>query len=337
MLKQWLYTVAVVVACLGVLGCQEDPKTAKIGVSFGVGEATRWRKEAAYMQERARELGLEMEVRLNTTDKPKTQTEDCLEMIANGIDVLILIPRNVRDTEQVLTYARQKNVKVISYARSVMGNEVDLYIGYDCYKIGQTMGQHLTEKVYKGDYIILKGDEGDFNTPLLYYGAMKYLKPLIDNGDIRVLVNEYVPKWSTTTAYEIVKKAVAANGNHVDAILAPNDALAGASAKALADLNITKPVIITGMDAELKALQRILAGTQDATSHLDLRTLARTAVDEALNLALRKQVSTNSTLDNDSTSKINAFLINGKLITRENLDKQIIETGVFTREQVYGE
>ena len=95
--------------CLGSLllvatllsGCSTKEDAVKIGVSFGVGSASRWPLEQGYMEERAKELGDEIEVRLNTTDTPKTQQEDCFEMIDSGIDVLILTPRDVNKTEEI--------------------------------------------------------------------------------------------------------------------------------------------------------------------------------------------------------------------------------------------
>lgn len=44
------------------------------------------------MVERAKELGMDVDARLNKTDTPKTQTEDCIDMIDNGISTLILRP-----------------------------------------------------------------------------------------------------------------------------------------------------------------------------------------------------------------------------------------------------
>ncbi|WP_308774991.1 substrate-binding domain-containing protein [uncultured Bilophila sp.] len=337
MMKNWLSCMCVLLLAFSLIGCKDESRKVKIGVSLGVGPAARWRAEKDFMEERAKEIGADIEVRLNLGDKPKTQAEDCFEMLSDGIDVLIITPRNVRNVDEILTYAKQRNVKVISYARAVMGGSVELFIGYDCYKIGQSMGQHLTEKVYRGDIIILKGDADDFNTPLLYYGAMKYIKPLVESGDLKVVLDTHVPKWSPAEAKKRVKEAVAANGNHIDAILASNDLLAGAGAEALKELGVGNHVVITGMDAELAAVKRILAGTQDATVYMDLKELAYAAVDEAYSLATKNKVNVNSELVNDRTNKINAFLINGKVVTRENIDKVLIEPGHFTKEEVYPE
>lgn len=338
MLNRLLSCLAVTALVLGLAACNESEKSkkdVKIGVSFGVGEARRWPQELVYMEARAKELGVVLEARLNKTDKPRTQLEDCLDLISSGIDVLILTPRDVRKTSEISTYARQHNVKVLSYARAVMDGNVDLFVGFDCYKIGQSLGQHLTEKVYRGNYILLSGDKGDFNTSLLYLGAMKYIKPLIDSGDIKVLLDDYVDGWSAANAKRMVLQVLEEHGDSVDAILAPNDAIAGACVEALKEKGITKKVIITGLDSEKSAVQRLVDGTQDVTVFMDLKNMAELTVDQAYNMATKKAVATNASVGNDQNAKTDAYLINGKVVTRENLDKVLIETGVYTREEIY--
>lgn len=338
MWQQILRCTAMLTFLLVLTGCSEQREAPKLGISFGVGEAARWPKELKHMTARAESLGMQVEARLNKTDKPKTQAQDCFEMIDSGISVLIIVARDAHRVEEILNYAARRNVSVIAYARAIMNDNVNLFVGYDSYRIGYTLGQHLTEKVYQGDFIILKGDANDFNTPLLYYGAMKSIQPLIDNGNIRVILDDYVKNWSFKAAQEMVKKAVADNNNKVDAIFAPNDLLAEASAIALEELGVTTKVLISGMDAELPALKRIVAGTQEVSMFMDIQEMAHTAVDEAYNMATKKKVHINSQLDNSNSTgrgKIDAFLINGRLITKENIDTSMIEAGHVAKEALY--
>lgn len=338
MKKRTLWYVGILAILLVVFlfpACTRKKDIPTIGVSFGVGSAVRWENEKVYMEERAKELGVNIEVRLNKTDEPKTQEEDCLEMIDSGIDVLILTPRDVTKVGSILEYARQKKVPVISYARVVLGDKVDLFVGYDSNRIGQSMGQYATEMVYKGDYILLSGDENDNNAALLYDGATRYVDAIRD--DINILLDTPVAGWSPETAKALVKEAIAKNNNQVDVILAPNDKIAGACAEALEELGITDEVIITGMDAELDAARRIVRGTQSSTFYMDLKQLSYTAVEEAVHFAKGEKVTINTTFDNQSGSTIDSNLITGQLVTKENLDRILIESGYFTKEEVYGD
>lgn len=334
-LKKGMAMILIFCLCTGFLsGCAAEDKDVKIGVSFGVGKAQRWVNEKKYMEDKAAELGIELEARLNITDEPKTQQEDCFEMIDGGIDVLILIPRDINNTKEIIDYARKNNVKVISYARIVWEQPIDLFVGYDSIRIGQKMGQFLSESVFEGDYIILRGDAGDFNASLLYDGAMRYINDL--KPSINILVDEEVPGWSPDEAKKIVMKAVKENQNKVDAILAPNDKLAGACAEALEELGVETPVVITGMDTEPEALQRIINGKQSCTIYMDLKILSETAVLEAYHMAMGEKVTVNADFDNGMESPIPANLITGQVITKENLDRILIDSGVMTREEIYG-
>lgn len=334
MFKRFL-TLVLVPALLitGFSACGLN-KTAKIGVSFGAGPAVRWDHEKEYMEAHAKEIGADIEIRLNRTDEPKTQTEDCIEMIDSGIDVLILMPRKVDQMSEILAYAKKKNVPVISYARAILGEKVDLYVGYDSNRIGQKMGQYLSELVYEGDYILLEGDPGDNNALMLYEGAMRYIDPIKDS--IHIILEEAVVGWSADEAKRLVTEAITNNGNHVDAILAPNDTIAGACAEVVAELGLKNHVVITGMDADLAAAQRIVAGTQDMTVYMDLKELANIAVDEAYHMATGQTVNVNAAFDNKSGSTIDANLITGQMVTKENLDRLLIDSGYFTKEEVYG-
>lgn len=334
MKKIFAVLLASLLILAGLPGCAGGSEKVKIGVSMGAGPAIRWDSEKVYMEERAEELSIDIEVRLNRNEEEKTQYQDCVELIDSGIDTLILMPRVVTEVGEIMAYAKEKGVPVISYARVILGEPVDLYVGYDSEAMGQKMGQYLAELVYEGDYILFKGDEKDSNAGLLYDGAMRYIDPI--RGDINVLLDTAVEGWDPALAKEMVKEAVAANGNHVDAILAPNDKIAGACVEALEELGVTEAVAITGMDAEADALKRVVNGKQGMTIYMDLRELACTAVDEAVHMAKGEKVNTNAEYDNNSGSAIDANLIVGKLVVKENIDRVLIDGGYFTKEEIYG-
>jgi len=53
---------------------------------------------------------------------------------------------------------------------------------------------------------VVRGSRLDANSKVVRDGQMKVLQPLIDRGDIRVLADIWVPEWSPTEAYLMVKK-----------------------------------------------------------------------------------------------------------------------------------
>lgn len=345
-MKKLVFVCIAVFALSAFMSGCGSTQSPKIGVSLGVGSSARWAQEKVYMEEHAKELGAEIEVHLSQVFEGKSQMEDCISLINSGIDVLIMRPKDTEGIEEVIELAKEKDVKIINYASLVDQQPIDLFVGYDCNQIGQVLGKYLSEMAPTGDYILLSGPPEDkYVSSFLYDGSMKYIDPI--RTDINVILDTSVPGWKPDEAKILVRNAILQNGNHVDAILAPNDGIAGACAEVIAELGITEPVIITGMDAQLEAIQRIVAGTQSCTVYMDGRALANTAVDEAYKMALGEKITVNSEIDNGGSNPVPANLINksgsvpanlisGQLVIRQNLDKILIDSKNFTKEEVYG-
>ena len=114
---------------------------------------------------------------------------------------------------------------------------------------------------------------------------MEYIKPLVNKRDIKIVTEQAVKNWDPKNAFKIVKDSLIANKNKIDAILAPNDATAGAAIQALEEQGLAGKVPVTGQDAELDAAQRIVQGTQSMTVLKDTRELGKAAIDAAIKLA----------------------------------------------------
>lgn len=63
MLKKIVCIMGAVAIFILAVGCSSEPQKPKLGVSFGVGGATRWVKEKQFMEDRAKELGADITVR----------------------------------------------------------------------------------------------------------------------------------------------------------------------------------------------------------------------------------------------------------------------------------
>lgn len=337
MLKKLLKYLCIPLLIIIISGCgtQKENKPTKIAASFGVGSASRWSKEKIYMQERSKELGLDMIVMLNTTGDADKQIIECKQLIDSGISVLILMPKNTVKLQEVLDYAQQKNVKVICYARPMPSKKVSLFVGSDNKQIGRAIGLYAIELTREGNFIILRGDKFDNNAAEIYAGVMSQVQPVIDSGSIKIILDDFVPSWSPVKAKQMVKEALIKNNNQISAIIAPNDKIAAASVEALKELGIKNKVVITGMDAELAAVKRIVSGEQSMTIHLDIKESAYTAVDAASELGRKNILTKNADLSLADGLIMPAYLISGKVVDKQNIDRQLINTGTYSKEQIY--
>ena len=150
----------------------------------------------------------------------------------------------------------------------------------------------------KGNYFLLGGAPTDNNAKMLREGQMKVLKPAIDKGDIKVVGQQWVPEWSAATALRIVEDALTANNNKIDAIVASNDGTAGGAIQALAAQKLAGKVPVSGQDADLAAVKRVIAGTQTMTVYKPLKLIA----GEAAKLSVRSGEGREAGLQRASTT-----------------------------------
>ena len=180
----------------------------------------------------------------------------------------------------------------------------------------------------------MSGDPEDDNSKYIRDGAMEYIQPLVYRRDIKIVADEPVKNWDPKNALKIVEDSLALNKNKIDAIVAPNDATAGAAIQALETQGLAGKVPVTGMDGDLAAIQRIVQGTQSMTVLKDTRDLTKTAIDAAIKLAKEDGIDTNGTVYNGKID-VPAILLTPTVIDKNNVDSAIIGSGYLKKEDVY--
>jgi D-xylose transport system substrate-binding protein len=324
-------------ATLGALVLAAVPARAagvKVGLSLPTQREERWVKDGETMKAAAKAAGIDLRVQVTDNDAAK-QVAQCENLISQGIKVLILAPHDASSASVIIDKATKAGIKVISYDRLVTDSTADyVYLSFDNVKVGELQGEFITKAVPKGTYIVLAGSPTDNNAKLFRQGAMKYIKPLADKGDIKIVMDQFVKDWQPSEAQKLCEQALTANKNKIDAVLAPNDGTAGGCIQALAAQGLAGKVPITGQDAELSGAIRIVRGTQSITIFKDTRQLGKKAVEMAAELAAGKPVATNAAVNNGKKD-VPSVLLTPFVVDKANLDKLLIESGYLKREAVY--
>lgn len=229
--------------------------------------------------------------------------------------------------------ANKKGVKVVAYEALIQNASLEIFVAFSHLKAGEIQGRFLITKVPKGNYMIMYADL-PYDTSLKD-GAMEYIQPLVIIGNIKIVAESAIKNWDPNIAFKAVEDALTSNNNKIDAILAPNDSIAGAAIEVLKMHDLAGKVAITGQDAELSAIKRIIQGTQSMTIFKDTRESARKTIDVAVQLSNEEIVLTDSALFNGKMY-VPSILITPLLIEKENIDDVLIKSGYFTREDVYG-
>ena len=204
---------------------------------------------------------------------------------------------------------------------------------YNNEKVGELQGEYITRKVPKGNYVVLSGAPTDNNSAQFKAGAMKFITPLAQRGDIKIVMEQSVKDWLPSEAMKLVENALTANNNRIDAILAPNDGTAGGAISALAEQKLDGKVPVTGQDSEVSAARRIMEGKQSMTIFKDAHMLVAETILAARKLTSGKDPGINASTFNGKYNVPSRLLV-PVVVDRNNLVKVLIDSGYLKRKDV---
>jgi D-xylose transport system substrate-binding protein len=327
---------AAALACAMLLSsgvAHADAAHPKIGFSIDDLRLERWARDRDYFNAAADKLGAKVYVQ-SADGSEQRQIAQIENLISRGVDVLVIVPYNATVLNNAIREAKKAKIKVVSYDRLILNADVDAYISFDNKAVGELQAQSLVALKPKGNYYLLGGAPTDNNAKILREGQLKVLQPLADKGDIKIVGKQWVKDWSASEAMSIVENALTANGNKIDAIVASNDATAGGAIQALAAQKLAGKVPVSGQDADLAAVRRVIAGTQAMTVYKPLREIATNAANLAVQLVRNQKPAYNAQLDN-GFKKVDTLLLKPVLLNKSNVDL-LVKDGFYSQAQLAG-
>ena len=310
-----------------------DAKNPKIGFSIDDLRLERWTRDRDYFTQAAEKLGAKVFVQSADASEQR-QIAQIENLISRGVDVLVIVPYNATVLNNAVREAKKAKIKVVSYDRLILNADVDAYISFDNKAVGELQAQSIVALKPKGNYYLLGGAPTDNNAKMLREGQLKVLKPLVDKGDIKVVGQQWVKDWSASEAMSIVENALTANSNKIDAVVASNDATAGGAIQALASQKLAGKVPVSGQDADLAAVRRVIAGTQAMTVYKPLKQIATSAAQLSVQLVRNEKPAFNAQLNN-GFKQVNTVLLKPILLNKQNVD-MLVKDGFYTQSQLAG-
>jgi D-xylose transport system substrate-binding protein len=267
----------------------------------------------------------------NANQDSSAQQNQADAAITNGANVMVLDPVDGAAAAAIATKAKAAKVPVISYDRLILNAPVDYYISFDNAGVGKLQGTALLTALNgksNAQVVEINGDPTDNNATLFKQGAHSVL------DSTTKIVKEYdTPMWSPDNAQKEMTQALTALSNKVDGVLAANDGTAGGAIAAMkaAGLNPLPP--ITGQDAELAAVQRVVAGTQTMTVYKAIVPEAEKAAELACDMATGTSVPssmTNGKTTNNKAADIPSILLTPVAVNKTNVKDTIIADKFWT-------
>lgn len=312
----------------------KENKRLKIGFAMDTLKEERWQKDRLLFQEAVESHGLEVEITV-ANGNDALQIAQAEEMIQNGIDLLVIVPHNAESTAAIVHKAHSAGIKVIAYDRLVKNADIDLYVSFDNERVGELQAEEFLKLVPKGNYVFIGGAPTDNNAHLLKKGVFKVLQPAIDRGDIRIIYDEWTEDWAPEVAFEHMSEALKINNNQIDGVIAANDATAGGVIRALENQGLAGSIPVAGQDAELAAIQRIVAGTQTMTIYKPIQHLSERVAALAVHLAKGFEFIPDESINNGK-SDVPSVLLTPVAINRDNLQDTVIADEFHSEEEIYG-
>jgi D-xylose ABC transporter substrate-binding protein len=300
--------------------CKPRQKEPVIGLLMDQYNVERWAKDTAYFIENVEKLGGKV-ICLSAIGDPAKQIEQAKQLIAQKVDVLVILPVDLKKAAEIVKLANQAAISVISYDRLIQEANVDYYVSFDNVKVGQLQADYIKNRLQKGNVALIGGAYIDKNSFMLQFGQMGILQPYIERGDIKIVYNKMVKAWAFDEGYEAAKECL--RNSKVDAIICGNDLLARGAIKALEERDLVGKVLVAGQDADTQARENIIRGFQAMSVYKSIEDLAAHAARMAIDLARGNTIFYATYTVNNGTKLVPSLLIDPISVNKGNIGMEI--------------
>ncbi|MBX3091520.1 MAG: sugar ABC transporter substrate-binding protein [Cryobacterium sp.] len=307
---------------------------AKIGLLLPDSVTARYESaDKPYFEAKVKELCPKCEVLYANADGDAAKQQQQAEsMLTQGAKVLVLDPFDGEAAAAIVQSAKAKKVPVISYDRLINSADLSYYISFDNEKVGELQATALVDKlkadgVQPGDggILMVNGSPTDNNASQFKAGAHK----IIDASGYKVLAEFDTPGWDPPKAQDWVAGQITQFGSQIKGIYAANDGTGGAAIASLKAAGVKPLPPVTGQDAELAGIQRILAGDQYMTVYKALKPEAERAAQLAVDLVNGKTDKGDTTVTTKGGADIQSFLLTPVAVTVDNIESTVVADGFY--------
>jgi D-xylose transport system substrate-binding protein len=266
---------------------------------------------------------------VNADGDAAVQSRQVDDLIAAGMTVMVLDPVNSAEAAPLVEKAQEKGIFIISYDRLVANADIDYYVSFDGVKVGQLQAEALLD-AGGGEVILINGSPDDNNAVLFSEGAHL----LLDTSSIAGIALEYdTPRWDYSISRTSMQDALATLGaDGFDSVLAANDGIAASVIQVLEEAGLDPTQIpITGQDAELDAVRRLLTGEQSMTVYKPLADLAAKAAELAVILGRGESTEPGFVVNtvNNGFEDVDGVLLDPIAVTVDNIADTIVADGFW--------
>ncbi|MFF9409188.1 sugar ABC transporter substrate-binding protein [Streptomyces anandii] len=263
-------------------------------------------------------------------DKQASQMQ---RMIDEKVDIILLDAVDSHAIAGEVKKAKDAGIPVIAYDRLAEG-PIDAYISFDNELVGEVQGRSLlealgSERDTSSKIVMMNGSPTDPNAKQFKQGALAQL-----NGKVTIAASFDTKDWKPENAQANMAQAISQIGkNNIVGVYSANDGMAAGVIKALKAAGVTSLPPITGQDAELDAVQRIVSGEQYMSVYKSYPTEAETAAEMAVAKVQGKDIQfdalTRDKVSSPTNKDVPSQLVSVVALTKNNIKDTVIADGIY--------
>jgi D-xylose transport system substrate-binding protein len=313
----------------------------RVGLLLPESKTARYEKfDKPYFEEALTDLCPECELSYQNADQESSKQQSQAEaMLTEGIDVLVLDAVDSEAAAQIVNQAKGQGVPVVAYDRLAEGG-VDYYVSFDNHRVGEVQGEALLQALEEegtaddGQIVMINGSPTDPNAADFKAGAHQIL-----DGQVEIGAEYDTPDWSPDRAQTQMDQAITSVGaDEIVGVYSANDGMAAGVIAALKSAGVDELPPVTGQDAEIAGIQRVIAGEQYMTVYKAIRPEARTAAEMAVAAATGEEYDGGEAglteVEDGGGNMIPSVLIDPVAVTEENIEDTVVSDGFYTIEEI---
>ncbi|MER6027263.1 substrate-binding domain-containing protein [Streptomyces sp. NPDC001851] len=262
------------------------------------------------------------------------QAAQLQKMIDDKVDLILLDAVDSHAVAAGVKKAKEAGIPVIAYDRLAEG-PIDAYVSFDNELVGEVQGRTLLEALgssadTSSKIVMVNGSPTDPNAKQFKQGALSEL-----NGKVTIAESYDTTEWKPELAETEMAKAISVIGkNNIAGVYAANDGMAGGVIKALKAAGVTNLPPVTGQDAELDAVQRVVAGEQYMSVYKaypdEAEAAAQMAVAKVQGKDIQFDALTQDKVDSPTDKGIPAKLIQPTALTKRTIKSTVVADGIYS-------
>ena len=259
--------VAASLLTMGATCAAQTATTCKPGktgrIAFMLKQQTAFRylnADVPFFKKTAEAAGYKVLVQSAENDA-NAQVAQAENVLTQGVDAIVIQPVDFNVAGAIANMAAKAGVPLASYDDLILNAKHAAFIGRDPKEGGASAARAVLAAVPKGNFALIGGDPGQTGSTQMQDGYREVLAPAVKAGAVKVVLDQFTPKWKTEPAQAHAENALTRNSNKVDAFLVSYDGMSLGVLQAISGAGL-KPGSIptTGQDMELSAAQAIVEG-----------------------------------------------------------------------------